>query len=280
MHQSCCLPLRTWGVLLSLVLPLLSSSAAQAASNTAARTYLTSVSRLYESLEYERALDQIHLARQGPRNTEEEVTLSLYEGIILVELSQQEQGLAAFKSALLLQPEAKLPVRVSPKVETLFESVRQKVKRELAAVLPKDEPERQQAGAPPQPRAHPAQSPIAVPTAVSSTAPQGRELRNYALFPALAGGTLMMAGGISWAISRTELNQLRGNDPNLKTREDVQRTVSRGRNWQTAGVSLLGVGMAGVATAAVLYVVGAPSTPVALGVNTEGASVIVQGRWP
>jgi hypothetical protein len=262
------------------VLPLLLASAAQAASNTAAQTYLIAVSRLYESLEYERALDQIHLARQGPRSTEEEVTLSLYEGIILVELNQQEQGLAAFKSALLLQPEAKLPVRVSPKVETLFESVRKKVKRELAAVLPKYEAERRQADASPQPQARPEPSPIAAPTAVSSTAPTGRDLRQYALFPAVAGGTLMMAGGISWAFSRTELNHLRGNAPHLATQEDVQRTISRGRTWQTVGVSLLGVGVAGLATAAGLYVVGSPSTPVALGVSTEGNSVLVYGRWP
>lgn len=279
MHQSCCLTRRTWVVLLGLVLPLLLSSAAQAA-NTAARTYLTSVSRLYESLEYERALDQIHLARQGPRSTEEEVTLSLYEGIILVEINQQEQGLAAFKSALLLQPGAKLPVRVSPKIEALFESVRQKVKRELAAVLPKHEAEPRRADASPPPQAPPAPSPGSAPTAVSNLGRTGRDLREYALIPALAGGGLMVAGGISWALSRTELNRLRGDDPHLTTREDVQRTVSRGRNWQTVGVSLLGVGVAGLASAAVLYVVGAPSAPVALGVSTEGSSVFVHGRWP
>lgn len=279
MHQNRSLTIRIGGALLSLALSPLLPSAAWAASHTDAQTHLISVGRLYESLEYERALDQIGLARQGPRSTEVEVALSLYEGIILVELGKQEQGNSAFKSALLLQPEAKLPVRAAPKVETLFESVRQKVKRELA-VHEKQEAERWQAVASSPQQAAPTQAPTAVSTAVLRTASQERSLRRYALLPAIAGGTLAVAGGISWAISRTELNRLRNDSPSLATQEDVQRTISRGRTFQKVGVSLLGVSVAGLATAAGLYMVGAPSKPGALGVTTDGRSALIYGRLP
>jgi hypothetical protein len=69
-------------------------------------------------------------------------------------------------------------------------------------------------------------------------------------------------------------------DPRLATAEDVQRTVSRGRTWQTVGVSLLSVGAASLATAAGLYVLGAPDTPVALSVSMKGTSASIHGRWP
>ncbi|WP_239470602.1 hypothetical protein [Archangium violaceum] len=89
-----------------------------------------------------------------------------------------------------------------------------------------------------------------------------------------------MAGGISWAISRGTLNQLRTNDPRIATREDVQRNVSRGNTWQTVGISLLGAGAAGLVTAAGMYVLGSPDQPVSLGVSTDGTSAFVHGRWP
>jgi len=117
---------------LALVLPL----AAHAASEGEIHNYLRSVNRLYESLDYEIALSRIQLARQLPRGTEEEVTLSLYEGIILCEMGKQKPGTTAFRAALLLRPSAKLPVQVAPKVEVLFESVRKQVKQEVDSLHP------------------------------------------------------------------------------------------------------------------------------------------------
>jgi hypothetical protein len=266
--------------LLSLVIPLLLSSTSWATGHTAARTYLISIGRLYESLEYERALDQIHLARQGSRSTEEEVTLSLYEGIILIELGQQEQGSAAFKSGLLLQPEAKLPLQVAPTIEQLLESVRRNVRSELAAISDQQETERPQAEASSPPQAGPTKASAAVSTAALRTAPQERGLRQHALLPAIAGGTLVVAGGISWAISRTELSRLHNDSPRLATQEDVQRTISRGRTFQKVGISLLGAGVAGLVTAAGLYVGGTPSKSGAIGVTTDGRSALLYGRWP
>jgi hypothetical protein len=133
------------GVALSLLLVM--PVTARATSTQDVRVHLISINRLCEALEYERALSQIQLARQAPRGTEEEVTLSLC-------------------------------------------------------------------------------------------------------------------------------------DPRIETREDMQRSVSRGSTWQTVGVSLIGVGVVGLTTAAGMYALGAPDSPVAMGVSTHGTSAFVHGRWP
>ncbi|QRO00901.1 hypothetical protein JRI60_18640 [Archangium violaceum] len=257
---------------LALSLLLVIPCATRAENTEDVKTYLISIHSLYESLEYERALEQTQLARQLPRSTEEEVTRSLYEGILQCELGREEQGTAAFKAALLLRPDSKLPVQVAPKIERRFESVRQQVKREFARLRV-------------EPSASPStavvtQPPATPPSAASLEASAHGALRRKSLIPAVAGGTLLVAGGISWAISRGTLNQLRTNDPRIATREDVQRNVSRGNTWQTVGISLLGAGAAGLVTAAGMYVLGSPDQPVSLGVSTDGTSAFVHGRWP
>ncbi|WP_395836311.1 hypothetical protein [Archangium violaceum] len=125
-------------LLLVLVIPF----AARAANEGEIRNYIISISRLYESLDYELALNRIQLARQLPRGTEEELTLSLYEGIILCEMGKQGPGSASFRAALLLRPDVKLPVQVAPKVEALFESVRMQVKEEVAPLVEQHETKR------------------------------------------------------------------------------------------------------------------------------------------
>jgi hypothetical protein len=92
-------------LLVSLSLPV----HAQGASKV--QSYLISVNRLYEDLEYEQALGQIARARRLPRTVEENVALALYEGIILADMSRWEESTAAFKAALSLDPAAKLPVK-------------------------------------------------------------------------------------------------------------------------------------------------------------------------
>lgn len=284
-------PVHPTAMILGLLLML--PYTAQAVSNEDVRTYLISIHRLYESLEYERALDQVQLARQAPRGIEDEVALSLYEGIIQFEMGREEQCANAFKAALLLRSDAKLPVKVAPKIERIFESVRQQVKHELAPLLQKNAEDQQTnpptlSPPPPRPDQPPAasstvatiQPPGVPPSTVSSKASRRGGLRRLSLVPAIAGGTLLVAGGISWAISRGELNQLRNDDPRIATREDVQHRVSRGSTWQTVGVSLLGLGAAGLATAAGMYVLGASEQSVSLGVSTNGTSAFVHGRWP
>ncbi|WP_257458845.1 hypothetical protein [Archangium lipolyticum] len=108
------------------------------APNEAAR-YITAAERLYEALEYERALEQLAQARRQPRSLAEDVRISLFEGLILADMGRRVEARTSFKTALLLDPQARLPVRTSPKVEQEFEELREAVRKELK--LPETEPQ-------------------------------------------------------------------------------------------------------------------------------------------
>lgn len=95
------------------------------------RSTFASAVRLYKDFEYERALQQLTRAKALAQGVEQEVEVALYQGIVLAELDEREQSLAAFRTALYLKPDAKLPVKVSPKLERDFEDVRQSVLRDL-----------------------------------------------------------------------------------------------------------------------------------------------------
>ena len=82
-------------LLLALMLPF----AAPAANESESRKRIILINRLYENLEYEPALSQLQVARQRPHGTDEEVTLSLYEGIILCEQRKQSLATLAFRVA-------------------------------------------------------------------------------------------------------------------------------------------------------------------------------------
>ncbi|ATB27013.1 hypothetical protein [Melittangium boletus] len=89
--------------------------------------------RLYESLEYEAALSQLAHTRTLAQDARQDVQVSLHEGIILANLGRWERARSAFRAALLKEPEATLPLMVPPKVEKELESVRTRVRRELAS---------------------------------------------------------------------------------------------------------------------------------------------------
>src|SRR3954447_4269576 len=70
--------------------------------------YLTAAARLYENLEYERALEQLKRARGLSRGVDDYVTVALYEGIILADMGKKDDSRAAFKEGLFLKPDAQL----------------------------------------------------------------------------------------------------------------------------------------------------------------------------
>ncbi|QRO01914.1 hypothetical protein JRI60_24300 [Archangium violaceum] len=110
------------------------------AQNEAAR-YITAAERLYEALEYERALEQLAQARRFPRSLAEDVRIGLFEGLILADMGRRVEARMSFKTALLLDPGARLPVRASPKVEKDLEDIRKEVRKELK--LPETDPQEQ-----------------------------------------------------------------------------------------------------------------------------------------
>ncbi len=132
--------------------------------------YLTAATRLYENLEYELALAQLQRARNVARGVEEDVTVALYEGIILADLNRWEQARASFLMALMLKPDAKLPLRVSPKVEREFEAQRERALRQLAHQRPAPQPE-------------PTVPPTSTPPAVASDRPEQKPARESRLIP-------------------------------------------------------------------------------------------------
>ena len=103
-------------------------------------------------------------------------------------------------------------------------------------------------------------------------------LRSHALIPALAGGMLLAAGGVSWGLAKHEQSLLRSGS--LPTYADVQHSMSRGQSFQTASAGLVGAGLVGLGLAAGFYVLGTPHAPLALGAGTDGTSAFVYGRWP
>jgi len=134
---------------LLIVLALLSGHWSWAEGSTVQR-YLTAAARLYENLEYERALEQLARAKSHPRDLADDVAIALYEGIILADMGRKEDASAAFRTALLLKPDAALPVKVSPKVEQDFEKLRSDVRAELAPIIAKQEAERRRRADRPQ----------------------------------------------------------------------------------------------------------------------------------
>jgi tetratricopeptide (TPR) repeat protein len=107
--------------------------------------YIAAAERLYESLEYERALAQFAQARRLPRSLAQDVRIALFEGLILSDMGMHEEAVAAFKSALLLEPEATLPAPTTPQVTREFEGLRKEVREELAARARKQQEARTEA---------------------------------------------------------------------------------------------------------------------------------------
>lgn len=165
------------------------------------RDYILAARSLYEDLEYENALEQLSRARPFSTGPADEVLLSLHEGCILADLGKQEASSAAFKVALYLQPDAKLPMKVSPKVARRFESLRAQVKRSLT----KRDAQRRDVEVRSMPPVVSAPSPQAmqVPLATPVTPPAASVMevsglagrRDRAWLPASVGGVLLVAGG-------------------------------------------------------------------------------------
>src|SRR5262249_20921784 len=108
-----------------------------------------------------------------------------------------DQSQAAFRAALVLRPDARLPVKVSPKVEREFEQLRKQVMQEQARAAKKAPPKPSSAAtdrpvaAAPAPSLGPAAPPPAGPGPLSGFSPFGGRVP---LVPAALGGVAVAAG--------------------------------------------------------------------------------------
>jgi tetratricopeptide (TPR) repeat protein len=130
------------GFVISLLTALLLFAPLARAEDAEVQSYFNAVNRLYQNLENERALETLMRAKKFSRGPDDDALISFYEGIILADLGRKEDSQAAFKTGLFLRPDAKLPLKVSPKVERDFESLRAVVQRELAPLRKRQEEER------------------------------------------------------------------------------------------------------------------------------------------
>jgi tetratricopeptide (TPR) repeat protein len=94
--------------------------------------YLNAAAALHENLDYEQALAQLQKAKKKSKGAEDDAAIALYEGVVLSHLGKEDKAVTAFKTALSLKPNAKLPLEVSPKVEALFARARESVEKVLA----------------------------------------------------------------------------------------------------------------------------------------------------
>lgn len=231
-----------------------------AAASRSAGSYfdaaMAEAARLYEDLESERALAAVTRARRLARTDEERSAAAVYEGLVLADMGRRDEALASFRAGLLLAPEAKLPAKVSPKVEGDFESVRSAVRQERAAVVkPADAPvvETPKALSPPQVAVAPA------PGVDLKADARERGMRRVPTVSWVLLGTGVVAGGVGSIIGL----QSRGNVSSARDAElsaDVGGHLDDARGQAVVANVLFGTALAAAAGAVITYFLGGEST--------------------
>lgn len=267
------------------------------------------VRQLLESHGYEEALERLGRLKPLARDANQKSIVALYEGLVLSNMGQraQDRAQSALRSAIQLDPQASLPVKVPPRQERLFEEVRARVLRELAerpaltregtaapvpATLeegPTAVPEftRRQVGVPAGMetgdrlvKMFPVLAPTTTGLAPVTLSFKQRVSRPRVLVPALTGGALLASGTVFWGLARHEQSQLQKVDLSQQTLDDARRMAVRGKRYQNWGLSLAAVGGVSLGVATFLYVSQAPKVSVSLGVSPNGASAFLGGTWP
>jgi tetratricopeptide (TPR) repeat protein len=158
------------------------------------KRYFNSAVQLYQRGESELALKQLERAKQHTRDVEQDIAIALYEGLCYADLPQWEDARAAFERALVLDAEAKLPVKASAKVNEFFEETRRKVVgkgAEVPKVTEAEQPKQSPKEANIQPPVPPAPAPYA-PSAELAEKPRSR----VPTVPLVLGGVGVAAAGV------------------------------------------------------------------------------------
>ena len=226
------------------------------AANPELQKYLTSIAVLYENFENERALERIGQAKSLARGPEDDVAVALYEGIVLGEMDRMDEAARAFKTALRIDPDAKLPFKVSPKMVSMFEGQRAKTKSLL--------------NSPPAP---------APATSTSQQAPRSGGARSWAWVPALAGG--VAAGGAAFCFIQ-EKGRYDGLVNGTAPVGAAAGYRSDGKLYQAVGVALAVGAAVGWGVAGAMRLWGAPDAAVqpVVALGPGFTAVAVSGAWP
>ena len=271
---------------------LVCSSLAHAQS-AEVKKYLNAAVTLYENLEYEKALKQIQRAKTKSAGASDDAAIALYEGIVYADMGKEDLALRSFKTGLSMEPEAKLPLEVSPKVEKVFNRARESVQKLLGPQLEKQrEEERLKAEAEKQKAEEeqrkkdeeaarlaaikPAEPDRPPPAVVVKPAP-GPSVRVLGFIP-------LGVGVASAAVATYFLVSAKGNLDalNAGTAPPASATSFRdsGKTDATLGYVFSGVAAAGIVAAAVMFAVGGDSTHVSVSAAPGQAWVGISGTLP
>lgn len=252
------MPRPRFGPLLALLAAVSLVPAGARASDPAndSKRYLNSAIRLYQSLDYEKAVEQLRLAKQLPHSADDDVTLALYEGILLFELGQPGGG-ESFRTALSLSPDAQLPEKVAPQIRAAFDAERARMKK----AKPLRQPE-----------------PSAPAATTQGSAGPGRAW--WALAPLVVGVAAVGTGGYFLAETSRRYQALE--DGTAPAGEAVSYRDEGDRD-QVIGWTLAGAGAALAVTGLVLLLVppgqDAPPVTVAPTFDGHGGSLSVGGTF-
>ena len=236
------------------------------------KKYLNAAVTLYENLEYEKALKQIQRAKTKSTGASDDARIALYEGIVLADMGKEDKALNAFKTGLSMEPEAKLPLEVSPKVEKVFVKARENVQKLLGPQLDKQREEERLRVEAEKERAAEEQrkkdeetarlaaikppEPDRPPPAVVAPAPAGPGLRTLAIIP-------LAVGVVSGAAAAYFLVTAKGQEASLNsgTAPPAQALAVRdsGKTNALHGYVFTGVAAAGVAAAGLMFGLGGGS---------------------
>ena len=259
------------------------STAAQAQS-TEVKKYLNAAVTLYENLDYEKAIKQIQRAKTKSTGAIDDSAIALYEGIVYADMGKDEQALDAFKTGLSLEPEAKLPLEVSPKVEKVFLRARANVNKLLGPQLEKQraeeqakaEAEKQRAEAEKQRAdeeqrkkdeeaarlaavkpAEPAPPPTPPPAVVARPAPaSGPSMRVLAVIPLVVGVGAGGAAAYLLSGAKSRLDALNSGTAPPASAISVRDT---GKQFASLGYVFTAVGIVGLAAAGLMFGLGGSS---------------------
>ncbi len=224
------------------------------------RKYLGSAAALFEKLEYEKALAQLKRARAKSQGPEDDLRIALYEGVVLAEMGDATAP-AAFASALGMDPNANLPLVVSPKVQRVFDKAKEQVQKVLAAqaeaerARAEEQRKRDEANKPPPVAQNP--DPTPPPAAVvEQPQPEAKPAAlKYLWIPETVVATAaLVTGTVLLVQAKSAQDALNNNVPT--NREEALATANRGANMQLFGWVAVGVGAAAAAAAVTTFIIG------------------------
>jgi tetratricopeptide (TPR) repeat protein len=285
--------MRRWLCAALLLMPALAG-----ATSKEVQKYLNAAATMIENLDYEKALKQIERARQKSQGAEDDVQVALFEGVVLSELGKTEKALTAFKTGLSMDPDAKLPLEVSPKVEKNFEQARANVKKTLAPQLEREaaekkrleeealaaEKKRKEAERAEEDRliaqknASKATTLTPPPSAGVAKSGGGSGARGLAWIPAVGGAALAGAGTYFLLGAMGRYDALLAGTPDPAAAPLVR---DEGKSQQTTGLILLSTGVLALGTAGAMFAMGGPDQPaVSVMAGPGGAFIGVSAQIP